>query len=164
MQTRIGKLILAGLLVSLSSCQSQPIQYYAPPEDLAPSMSATMVGSKLTVQDFFFADEINFLLAIDGLPVPEGSKSYASPIQLSLGTHVIQVGFLQGKGCARAGFDPGVESEQRYVARAEKLARKRAFRKQDAKIRIEGSEGNQVTEQAVVPFEFCGGGFGLIVV
>ena len=164
MRTRIGKLILVALTVILSACQSQPIQYYAPPADLAPGMSATIVGSKVTVKNIFFADEITFLLAIDGLPVAEGPESYASPIQLSLGAHVVQVGFAQGTGCARADFDLGVESEQRYVAKAEKLARKGVFRKPDVKIWIEDSEGNQVTEQAVVPFDYCGGGFGLIIV
>jgi hypothetical protein len=164
MQTRIGKLILATLIAIVSACQSQPIQYYAPPANLAPSMSATIVGSQVTVKSILFADEITFVLAIDGFAVAEGAKSYASPIQLSPGTHVVQVGFLQGTGCAKAGFDLDVEIEQGYVARAEKLARKGIFRKQNVKIWIEDSEGNQVTEQAVVPFDYCGGGFGLIVI
>ena len=164
MQTRIGNPILAALIVILSACQSQPIQHYAPPADLAPSMSATIVGSKVTVQSIWFADETTFVLAIDGFPVAEASKSYASPMQLSLGTHLVQVGFLQGTGCAQAGFNLAVESEQEYVARAGKLARKGVFRKQVVKIWIEDSEGNEVTEPAVVPFDYCGGGFGLIIV
>ena len=164
MQTRIGKLILAALIVILSACQSQPIQTYAPPADLAPSMSATIVGSRVAVQSILFADEITFVLAINGYPVAEGSKSYATPMQLSQGIHVVQVGFLQGTGCAKASFDLDVESGQKYVARAEKLARQGLFRKQDVKIWIEDSEGNQIAEQAIAPFDYCGGGFGLIIV
>lgn len=161
---RAGRRVLASLIVILSACQSQPIQHYAPPADLEPGMSATIAGSKVKVRNIFFADEITFVHSIDGLPIAKGAKHYASPIQLSPGRHEIQVGFLQGTGCAVAEFNLGVQGDEKYVARAEKLAREGLFDKPNLRVWIEDSEGKRVTDQVVVPFDYCGGGFGLIVV
>ena len=164
MHRSIRRLIVVGLAVVLSACQSQPIKYYSPPVGLAANVSATIVGSKVPVRNIFFADEIAFVLVIDGLPLEEGARNYDSPTQLSPGVHVIKVGFLQGTGCAEAEFKLNVQRGHKYIAKAEKLARKGIFRKQDLKIWIENSEGNSVTDDVVVPFDYCGGGFGLIVV
>ena len=102
--------------------------------------------------------------AIDGLPVKGGWKTFDTPIRVSSGTHVVQIGFAQGSGCAEVSFELSVERRQRYIARAEKLGRESIFRKENLSIWIEDSEGIQITDKAVVPFEFCGGGFGLISV
>jgi hypothetical protein len=44
------------------------------------------------------------------------------------------------------------------------LGRESIFRQYKLKIWIEDSEGTQVTDSAVVPFVYCGGGFGIIFI
>ena len=164
MLREIKRIVFVALIVILAACQSQPVTYYTPPAGMPLEDSTTLVGSKVLIRNIFYADEITYVLAIDDLPVEGGSKNYDIPIQLSPGKHVVQVGFAQGSGCAKAAIELNVQSRKRYIARGEKLGRESIFRLENLRIWIEDSEGNQVTNDAVVPFRHCGGGFGLIIV
>lgn len=148
------------LMVILSACQTQPITYYTPPADMQLGDSATLVGSKVLVRNILYGDEITYVLSIDGIPVEEGWKNHDIPIQLLPGKHDAQVGFVQSNGCAQAIFEVNVQSRKRYFARAEKLGRESMFRQERLRIWIEDSEGNQIADDAVVPFELCGSGIG----
>ena len=116
------------------------------------------------VPNIFYADEITYVLAIDGLPLEGGWKKHDIPTRLAPGMHVVQIGFVQGPGCAKATIELNVQSRQKYIARSEKLGRESIFRLENLRIWLEDSEGNQVSNDVVVPFGHCGGGFGIIVV
>lgn len=161
---RLVSAFFVALVISVSACQSQPVTYYTPPAEMPAGQSATVIGSKVPVPNIFFADEVTYLVSIDSLPVEGGSKHFDSPVPVSPGPHVIIVGFSQGSGCAKASFELKVESGERYIARGEKLGRESLFRQEDLRLWIEDSEGNAVTDDVIVPFGYCGGGFGLIVV
>jgi hypothetical protein len=161
---KTNKVALIALLAFMSGCQSQPVTYYAAPEGMPLEVSATLVGSKVPVRNIFYADEITYVQAVDGLPVQGGSESHDIPLQLSPGKHAVRVGFVQGSGCAQADFELAVKRGGRYTVRGEKLGRESLFRPERLRIWIEDSQGDQVTDDSVVQFDFCGGGFGLIVV
>jgi hypothetical protein len=156
--------IIVALTAILSACQSQPVTYYIPPAGTLLEDSATLVGSRVTIRNIFYADEITYVFAIDELPVEGGARNYDNPIPLLLGSHLITVGFAQGSGCAKATFELDVQSRKTYVARGEKLGRESIFRQENLRIWIEDNEGNRVTNDATVKFDYCGGGFGLIIV
>jgi hypothetical protein len=156
--------VLLALIAIISACQSQPVTYYTPPTGIPLEDSATFIGSKVPIRNIFFTDEITYVRRIDDFPVEDGSKSYDMPVQVSPGKHTIEVGFAQGSGCANAVFEVNAESRRTYITRSEKLAREGLFRLQNLRIWIEDSEGNKVTDDAIVPFSYCGGGFGFIFV
>jgi hypothetical protein len=158
------RIVFVPLIVIISACQSQPVTYYTPPEGMLLKDSANLVGSKVLIRKLFYADEITYVRAIDDLPVEGGSKNYDSPIQLLPGKHEVQVRFVQGTGCAEADFELNVQSRKSYITRSEKLGRESIFRYVNLRIWIEDSDGNVVTNDAVVQFRFCGGGFGLIFI
>lgn len=158
------RIVLVALIVIISACQSQPVTYYKPPATMPQQDAATIIGSKVLVPNIFYADEITYVRAIDGLPLEGGSKNHDIPTQLSPGKHVVQIRFAQGPGCAEATFELNVQSRQRYIARGEKLGRESIFRPENLRIWLEDSEGNQVTNDVVVPIRHCGGGFGIITV
>ena len=164
MLREIKKTALAALIVILSACQSQPITYYTPPAEVLQESLPTLVGSKVRVPNIFFGDEITYVRAIDKLPVAKGSKNYDIPIQVSLGKHVIRIGFSQGSGCAEAIFELNMQSGISYIARGKKLGRESIFRQENLRLWIEDRSGTPVTNDVIVPFGFCGGGFGLIIV
>lgn len=164
MLREIEKIVPVALIVILSACQSQPVTYYTPPAEMLQENSATLVGSRVWVRNIFFSDEITYVRAIDDFPVERGSKNYNVPIRLSPGKHVIQIGFSQGSGCAEATFDLSVQSGNSYIARGKKLGRESIFRQENLRLWIEDNNGTPATDDAIVPFGFCGGGFGLIIV
>lgn len=155
--------ILASISI-LFACQSQPVTYYSLPAGIQLEDSATLVGTKVSIRNIFYADEVTYVSAIDEFPVERGSKNYDSPVSLSPGTHIVAIGFAQGSGCATATFELNIQSRKTYIARSEKLGRESIFRPENLRIWIEDSEGNHVTNDAIVSFGHCGGGFGLIIV
>ena len=163
MLRQIEKNVLIALTVILSACQSQPVTYYTPPAEMLQEDLATLVGSKVRVRNIFFADEITYVRGIDGLPVEGGLKDYDVPIRLAPGKHVIQIGFAQGSGCAEATFELIMQSGNSYIARSKKLGRESIFRQENLSIWIEDSNGTPATNDVIVPFGYCGGGFGLII-
>ena len=157
-------LVSVVMIVIISACQSQPITYYTPPAGVPLEDSATLVGSKVLIRNIFFADEITYVYAIDELPLEGGSKNYDKPIPLVPGRHVVTIGFAQGSGCAKATFELNVLGGKAYLAKCENIGRESIFRPENLRIWIEDSEGNQATNDTIVPFGHCGGGFGLIIV
>ena len=163
MRRETKTVVILALISILYGCQSQPVTYYSLPAGIQLEDSATLVGTKVSIRNIFYADEVTYVFAIDELPIERGSKKYDSPVPLSPGTHIVTIGVAQGNGCAKASFELNIQGRKMYIARSEKLGREGIFRPENVRIWIEDTEGNQFTNDAIVPFGHCGGLGGIAI-
>ena len=117
---KIWALLFSILLLSGCNTAHKNVDYFKP-KVATDNKAATIIGSR-TENGAFVADEVLYVLAIDGKPIESAEENSVKPLRIEPGNHTIQVAFAQGKLHAQVTFKSSLNAGEIYEVKAQKNA------------------------------------------